>query len=198
MPIVLQPPFSCHRMFKSLACKKGMLSPLPECYSDGTEFLLGFLSLIKTCCLWRSQILSHYVSFLLLHFPFIWCWNPGESFELGKHLSWVTTIPWQSSYCQWCTPMGSPVQAWYARTRSKRCLSFCKGHGQCPTLSPKLPNLSLNLSLSLSFPTSLSSTLYDSNTTIFFAEPPYHTDNCLGYRIRGNCSFELDSSPKNS
>jgi hypothetical protein len=48
-PIPLQPPFPHYRMFKTLACKKGMLSPLSECYSDGQGSLSGLLSPIKTC-----------------------------------------------------------------------------------------------------------------------------------------------------
>jgi hypothetical protein len=34
-------------------------------------------------------------------------------------------------------------------------------------------------------------------TMISSAEPPHHTDNCFGHRIRYNCFFWLDSSPKN-
>jgi hypothetical protein len=53
-----------------------MLSPLSECYSDGWGLLSGLHSLIKTCCLWRSQILSQRVS-LFGFFPFlsVWPWN---------------------------------------------------------------------------------------------------------------------------
>jgi hypothetical protein len=106
MPIPPNLPFPTTGCLKFSACKKGMLLLLWECYSDGRGSLSGLLSLIKSWCLWRSWILSQYVSFLLLHFPFIWWWNPRENSEWGKCPSWVTVILWQSSYGQWCTLWG--------------------------------------------------------------------------------------------
>jgi hypothetical protein len=55
------PPTGC---LKSPACKKGVLSPLTECYSDGQGSLSSLLALIKTCCLWSLQILSQYMSLI--------------------------------------------------------------------------------------------------------------------------------------
>jgi hypothetical protein len=61
MPITFLP-FPTTGCLKYPACKKGMLSPLSECYSDGWVSLSGLFSLIMTCCFWRLQILSQYVS----------------------------------------------------------------------------------------------------------------------------------------
>jgi hypothetical protein len=50
---------------KTPACRRGTLSPLSECYSDGCGSLSGLLNLIKICCLQRSHILSQSLSLSL-------------------------------------------------------------------------------------------------------------------------------------
>jgi hypothetical protein len=84
-------PFPTTGCLKSPACKKVVLSPLSECYTDAQGSLSGFLSLIKSWCLWRSQILSRYVSFLVLHFPF--SYNSSYNKE-GSRWKMVLILLW--------------------------------------------------------------------------------------------------------
>jgi hypothetical protein len=130
---------------------------------------------------------SFSVSLLFLYFPFIWCQNPGENFEWGECPSQATVIPWQSSYDQWYTPMGSLIQGLYRCTRAKRCLRPQEGHSQCPTPSPNcLTSVQNSLSLPSLPPHYL---LYDAITIILSAKPPHHTDSSFGHRVRSNCPF---------
>jgi hypothetical protein len=151
---------------------------------------VGPYQVSSPCYLQRLQILSQSLSLLFLHFPFIWCQNPGESFELGEHPSQATMIPWQYSYGQWCTSMGSPIWDLYRCNRAKRCLSSQERYGWCPTPSPNSP-ASLQNSLSLLF---LLTIFY--MTLSLSAKPLHHTDSSFGNRVRGNCCFWLDSNPK--
>jgi hypothetical protein len=51
-------PFPTMQCLKNPDCKKNALLPLSECCSDGWGSFSGLSSHIKSCCLWRSQILS--------------------------------------------------------------------------------------------------------------------------------------------
>jgi hypothetical protein len=112
------------------------------------------------------------LSFQLLHFPFIWCQNPGESLEQGGCPSWVTVIPWWFSCGQWCTPMWSAIWGWYGCTKPKRHLCSPEKNGWSPPpYLNHLTSLQISLSFSLSsFP--LNYLLYVSTTIIPPAEPP--------------------------
>jgi hypothetical protein len=69
-----------------------MLSPLSECYSDGRGSLSGLLSLRKTWCLWRLQILSWCVS-LLGFFTFLSApkWGAGVIILSSQVMIAITT-----------------------------------------------------------------------------------------------------------
>jgi hypothetical protein len=97
----------------------------------------------------------------------------------------------------YCNPVAfliwSMVHPHRVSGKAKRCLSSCEWCGRCPPLSPNCLT-SLNLSFSPSSPPHY--LLYDSITIILSAKPPHHTESSFGHRVRGNCLFLLDTSPK--
>jgi hypothetical protein len=88
-------PLPTTECLKSPACKKGVLSPLSECYSAGWGSLSGLLSLIKACCLRRSQMWFFSTSSLSFHFLLRW---QGSSFWLRTMsvLSLLLSLEWQA------------------------------------------------------------------------------------------------------
>jgi hypothetical protein len=69
---------------KTPACKRAMLSPLSECYSDGWGHLSGLLSLIKTCCLQRLQILSQSLSLFIFKILLNCCCKVNVVFKVNQ------------------------------------------------------------------------------------------------------------------